>query len=70
MLASQQDATTKFGFKAKLPMNMHEAFVRMDCERRYDAAMLRKAEPLNKTCSVGDFPMYQIRQNGRAPGEE
>ena len=49
---------------------MQTAFVRMDCGQQYAAAMLRKAKPLDKKWSVGDFAMYQIRQNARAPGEE
>ena len=70
VLASQQDATTEFGFKAQLRTSMQKEFVRMDCGRRYAAAMLRKAKPVDNRWSVGDFAMYQIRQNARAPGEE
>ena len=43
VLASQQNATTEFGFKAKLRMSMQKAVVRMDCGRWYAIDMLREA---------------------------
>ena len=51
----KKNVTTEFGFKFR--MSMQKAFV------RNAAAMLRKAKPLYKTWSVGDFSMNQVRAN-------
>eukprot|EP00971_Amphidinium_carterae_P045971 904510-Amphidinium_carterae.1 len=54
-LQAQQDPTTTFGVKAAMRCTAQKAFVRMDCGRRYAAALLRKAAHIPRDYASGDW---------------
>ena len=70
MLSAQQDSTTSFGRNAQVRCTAREPLVRMDCGRRYAAAMLRRARPVNKQYEQGHFVMCSVTWCARAPASE
>ena len=58
VLTAQQDPATAFGLKASMRFTAQKAFVRLDCGRRYAAAMLRRARVVDRDYHQGDWIMY------------
>ena len=70
VLAGQVDSATAFGQKSTMRLTAKKSFVKMDCGRRYAAAMLRAARPIAKNYSQGDWVMYRVSQGSDAPGTD
>ena len=67
VLTAQQDPSTAFGLKASMRFTAQKAFVRLDCGRRYAAAMLRKARAVDRDYQQGDWIIYRVVQGSLAP---
>ncbi len=70
VLQHQQDSATQFGLLAQMRLTAQKAFVKLDCGRRYAAAMLRAARPILGEYNPGDWVMYKVMQGADAPGSE
>ena len=76
VLEAQQKPETEFSIRASMRLTAQKAFVRLDCGRRYAAALLRKSRPLSMEYRDGDWVMYHVTQRARkgptpgAPGTE
>ena len=70
VLYDQADATTEWGLRASYRLTAMKTFVKIDCGRRYAAAILRKSTALPTTNRVGDVVMYYKKQGSAEPGTE
>ena len=61
-LEERIDPTTAFGQKALIRNTSRKNYVRVDCSRRYAAALLRKSVPLRGNYSSGDLVMHLRKQ--------
>jgi len=71
VLQSQQDPATAFGIKAGMRATMQKQMVKVDCGRRYAAALLRNARAVSKDYEAGNMIMYRcIQASSGAPGDD
>ena len=71
VLQAQQDSSTAFGIKASMRFEAQKQMVKVDCGRRYAAALLRSSRTVCRNYTTGDMVMYRVMQGADgSPGSE